>query len=234
MPRKQRMYLPGIPAHVIQRGNNRDACFYAEQDYREYLSWLKAATDKYQVELHAYVLMTNHVHLLLTPSDEIGISKVMQSVGRRYVQYINHRYKRSGTLWEGRHKGNIVDAEDYLLSGYRYIELNPVRARMVQHPGEYRWSSYRYHAYGEINRYITDHALYTALGKQKEQRWERYRSLFDVVLDPDEVQKIRKAAAFSTPLGNDHFREQIEAALNRSVGYARRGRPVMVKEERVV
>jgi len=175
MPRKRRMYLPGIPAHVVQRGNNRDACFFDEQDYREYLNWLKEATEKYRVALHAYVLMTNHVHLLMTPSDEAGISKVMQSVGRRYVQYVNHNYRRSGTLWEGRHKGSIVDAEDYLLSCYRYIELNPVRAGMVEHPGDYSWSSYRHHAYGEKNREIIDHPLYIALGQQNEQRWACYR-----------------------------------------------------------
>ncbi len=169
MPGKRRMYLPEVPAHVVQRGNNRDACFFAEQDYHEYLNWLKEAVDKYRVELQAYVLMTNHVHLLMTPSDEIGISKVIQSVGRRYVQNVNHGYKRSGTLWKGRHKGSIVDAEDYLLSCYRYIELNPVRAGMVNHPGEYPWSSYRHHADGELNRYVTDHALYKAPGLDSEQ-----------------------------------------------------------------
>jgi len=223
----------GIPAHVVQRGNNREACFFAEQDYHEYLNWLKEAADKHQVEIHAYVLMTNHVHLLMTPSDEIGISKVIQSVGRRYVQYVNHGYRRSGTLWEGRHKGSIVDAEDYLLSCYRYIELNPVRAGMVNHPGEYPWSSYRHHADGELNRYVTDHALYKALGLDGEQRWESYRSQFDVALDADEVQKIRVAEKFSMPLGHDRFRKQIEAALNRSVGYTKRGRPVTVNEERI-
>lgn len=223
------MYMPGIPAHVVQRGNNRDACFFDTQDYREYLNWLKEATEKYRVALHAYVLMINHVHLLMTPRDDSGISKVMQSVGRRYVQYVNHNYKRSGTLWEGRHKGNIVDAEDYLLSCYRYIELNPVRAGMVEHPGDYPWSSYRHHAYGETNRQIIDHPLYIAPGEQNEQRWACYRSLFDVALDPEEVQKIRNAVTFSVPLGNDRFRAKIQAALNRSVGYEKRGRPVKKK-----
>jgi len=156
---------------------------------------------------------------------------VMQSVGRRYVQYINHCYKRSGTLWEGRHKGSIVDAEDYLLSCYRYIELNPVRAAMVEHPGDYPWSSYQCHAFGELNRYVTDHALYNALGEIDEQRCENYRALFEVALDSDDIQKIRKAVTFSAPLGNDRFRAQIEAALNRSVGCEKRGRPVKKREK---
>ena len=146
MPRKSRMYLPTIPCHVVSRGNNRDACFYADEDYLFYLECLGDACDKYAVALHAYVLMTNHVHLLLTPRDELGISRVMQSVGRRYVQYINYTYRRSGTLWEGRHKASLIDADRYLLACYRYIELNPVRANMVVDPADYRWSSYRVNA----------------------------------------------------------------------------------------
>ena len=124
MPRKPRMYLAGVPCHVIQRGNNRDACFYAEQDYQFYLDCLQDAGRRYRVAVHAYVLMTNHVHLLLTPKDTEGISRVMQSVGRRYVQYINFEYQRSGTLWEGRHKASLVQAEDYLFTCMRYIELD--------------------------------------------------------------------------------------------------------------
>lgn len=143
MPRKARMYLPGVPCHVISRGNNRDACFYSDDDSLFYLTCLQGACQRYGVSLHAYVLMSNHVHLLMTPAREDGISKVMQSVGRRYVQYINMNYRRSGTLWEGRHKSSLVDAEDYVLACYRYIELNPVRAGMVEHPADYRWSSYR-------------------------------------------------------------------------------------------
>lgn len=138
MPRKQRMYLADVPAHVIQRGNNREACFYAEQDYLFYLDCLQNACERYQVAVHAYVLMTNHVHLLMTPATQEGISRVMQSLGRRYVQYINYEYRRTGTLWESRHKASLVDAENYLLTCYRYIELNPVRANMVNHPGDYR------------------------------------------------------------------------------------------------
>ncbi len=142
MPRKPRVFLPSVPCHVISRGNNRSVCFFTDQDYCFYLECLYEACSKYGVILHAYVLMTNHVHLLLNPSDEIGIPKVMQSIGRRYVQYVNMRYRRTGTLFEGRYKSSVVDAEQYLFSCYRYIELNPVRAYMVEHPLDYRWSSY--------------------------------------------------------------------------------------------
>ena len=142
MPRKPRMFLAGVPCHIIARGNNRSVCFYADADYLFYLECLNDACIKYGTVIHAYVLMTNHVHLLITPSTTSAIPKVMQSVGRRYVQYINKTYRRSGTLWEGRYKASSVDAEAYLLACYRYIELNPVRANMVKQPIEYRWSSY--------------------------------------------------------------------------------------------
>lgn len=178
MPRKPRMYLADQPAHIIQRGNNRDTCFYAEQDYQFYLNCLSDACQRYRVAVHAYVLMTNHVHLLLTPQTAEGISQVMQSVGRRYVQYVNYEYRRSGTLWEGRHKASLVDTEAYLLTCYRYIELNPVRANMVPHPGEYRWSSYRSNALGDSNILLTPHPLYMGLGQDPLSREQAYRDLF--------------------------------------------------------
>jgi putative transposase len=148
MPRKPRMYLPSIPAHIVQRGNNRDACFFSDDDYLYYLEVLGQGLRRYGVKLHAYCLMTNHVHLLMTPKDNVGISRVMQHLGRLYVLYINRTYRRSGTLWEGRHKASLVNAEEYLLTCYRYIELNPVAAGMVNTPEQYRWSSYRWHAWG--------------------------------------------------------------------------------------
>ena len=136
MARLSRLYFPGCAQHVTQRGNNRDACFYAEADYKAYLAFLKDAATKYQVAIHAFVLMTNHVHLLVTPGNEQGVSRMMQAQGRKYVQYFNFTYGRSGTLWEGRYKSTLVDAEHYLLTVYRYIELNPVRAGMVAHASD--------------------------------------------------------------------------------------------------
>ncbi len=231
MPRKPRMYLAGVPAHVIQRGNNRDACFFHEDDYRFYRQCLVDACDRYGVSVHAYVLMTNHSHLLMTPKREDGISRVMQSVGRRYVQYINRTYRRTGTLWESRHKASLVDAESYLFACYRYIELNPVRANMVPHPADYPWSSFRAHAYGEPDPLVYNHPLFYALGADSEAQAAAYRELFCTDLEPGLVHEIRKSARFSVPLGNDRFKDQVERVLGRSVGHAGRGRPVKQRSE---
>jgi putative transposase len=220
------MYLPGVPCHVLQRGNNRGACFYANDDYAFYLEVLAEACRRYQVELHAYVLMTNHVHLLLTPQSVDGVSRVMQSLGRRYVQYVNKTYRRCGTLWEGRHKASLVDAERYLLTCYRYIELNPVAAGMVEHPGDYRWSSFGTNAWGIRNDLVSPHALFIALGDDPSSRQSRYRELFAGELPRESVHQIRTALDFSMPLGNDQFWRQVEQALGRSIGHAKRGRPV--------
>lgn len=152
MPRLLRYALPDVPQHIIQRGNNRQPVFFHADDYRFYLVCLQEAAATQGSAVHAYVLMTNHVHVLLTPRWPTSIAKVMQSLGRRYVQYINTTYHRTGTLWEGRYRASLVDAEPYLLACYRYIELNPVRAGMVQHPEEYPWSSYRWHALGQARR----------------------------------------------------------------------------------
>lgn len=225
MPRKPRMYLPDMPYHVIQRGNNRDATFYAEQDYQFYLDCLYDACSRYKVSVHAYVLMTNHVHLLMTPATVNSISLTMQSIGRRYVQYVNKEYSRTGTLWESRHKASLVDKENYLLHCCRYIELNPVRAGMVTHPQAYRWSSYACNANGESNKLIQPHALYNALGLDATERLEAYRALFRHELDASVLGCIRNAAMFSMPTGDNRFREQIERVLNRKLGYAKRGRP---------
>lgn len=225
MPRKPRMYLPEIPAHIVQRGNNREPCFFAEDDYQFYLDRLGKALKRYHVKCHAYVLMTNHVHLLLTPSDEIGISKVMSLLGQHYVQYINHTYRRSGTLWEGRHKASIVYADEYLLLCYRYIELNPARAAMVETPEDYPWSSYRHHAWHKTNPIINDHEYYLRLGQTEEERSYAYRELFKVELTERDVHTISHAFHYNYPLGNDRFKEKIEATLRRQVGYAKQGRP---------
>ena len=143
MARFPRIVIPGQALHIIQRGNNRQPCFFADDDYRYYLDSLKEAAVRCGAQVHAYVLMTNHVHLLLTPESVQTPSLLLQSVGRRYVRYVNHGYRRSGTLWEGRYKSTLIDSDRYLLTCSRYIELNPVRARMVGRPGDYIWSSFR-------------------------------------------------------------------------------------------
>ncbi|HQQ63938.1 MAG TPA: transposase [Pseudomonadales bacterium] len=225
MPRKTRIFMAGMPCHVIQRGNNRSACFYADDDYLFYLDALADACQRFHVALHAYVLMTNHAHFLMSPQDETGIPLVMQSLGRRYVQYVNKTYRRSGTLWEGRYKSSLVDAENYLFACYRYIELNPVAAGMVAHPGDYRWSSYCANAGGREDALVTPHERYLWLGKNREERAASYRELFAVALPKNIVHDIRIASTFSAPLGNSRFREEIEMATGMKVVRTKRGRP---------
>src|SRR5512139_748805 len=190
MARKLRMYLPGIPAHVVQRGNNRAVCFFCDDDYLFYLELLRQGLRRFGVQLHAYVLMTNHVHLLMTPEKEDSISRLMQHVGRNYVLYINKSYRRTGTLWEGRHKASLVDADSYLLSTYRYIEMNPVAASMVATPDEYQWSSYGWHAWGNRNDLITDHPLFDALGISALERQHAYRELFRYQIPDADLHQI--------------------------------------------
>ena len=171
MPRRPRLSLAGIPWHIIQRGNNRSACFYADDDYRKYLDTLKEQAIKFDCAIHAYALMTNHVHLLLTPARQDSAALLMKHLGQRYVQYINRCYRRSGTLWEGRFRSCLTQSEDYVLACYRYIELNPVRANMVQCPGDYPWSSYRANGDGRANPLLTPHAEYLRLGKGVRPQW---------------------------------------------------------------
>jgi putative transposase len=209
--------LPGQPQHVIQRGNNRAVIFADEADYLCYLQMLAEAASRYGCKVHAYVLMTNHVHLLVAPESEKGISRVMQSLGRRYVQYFNYRYRRTGTLWEGRYKATLVDTEQYLLTCYRYIELNPVRAGMAGHPGDYRWSSFNHNGLGKSDALITHHEIYQALGPDDIQRQQHYRALFDQVIDSKTVDDIREATNKGWVLGNDSFKQQIALLLDRQL-----------------
>ncbi len=230
MPRKTRMYLPNIPAHVVQRGNNRNACFFCEDDFQYYKEVLGEGLRRYQVSLNAYCLMTNHVHLLMTPVDETGISKVLQHIGRLYVAYINKTYRRSGTLWEGRHKSSLIDDEHYLLACYRYIELNPVTASMVEKPEEYAWSSYHHNAVGKPDAIVTPHRCYMELASEPALRLERYRELFRHHLSAYDIHEIRRCLSANQVLGKSHFKAQVETALGRSLGYPQRGRPKGVRE----
>jgi putative transposase len=217
--------LPGIPQHVIQRGNNREPCFCDETDYCRYLDDLKEALQNNGCALHAYALMTNHVHLLLTPSSDNAISHTMQDLGRSYVQYINRTYKRSGTLWEGRYKASLVDSEAYLLICMRYIEMNPVRASMVSHPGGYRWTSYSRNAYGKPNTLITPHSLYLTLGDSLEECQHSYRELFGNQLGKHELHTIREALNQELVLGREDFKDKIESMTQRQSRRGKDGRP---------
>jgi putative transposase len=175
MPRRARITMAGMPVHLIQRGNNRHACFFADEDHFCYLHHVKELADKFDCWVHAYVLMTNHVHLLVTPDSAQGISLLMKHLGQRYVQYINRSYRRNGTLWEGRFRSCIVQSEAYLLRCQRYIELNPVRADMVSHPRDYPWSSYRANAEGQPSSLVSPHALFENLGRTAQERRAAYR-----------------------------------------------------------
>lgn len=225
MPRRPRIIIPNVPQHIIQRGNNRTVCFYADEDYTKYLEWLKEYADQTNCQIHAYVLMTNHVHLLASADKPEMISAMMKALGQRYVQYINRTYKRSGTLWEGLYKSCPTQAEAYLLSCQRYIELNPVRANMVQHPADYQWSSYRTNAQGELNNLISPHELYKRLGLDDTNRQSAYRELFRYQLEPKIVDEIRQATNGNYVLGNTDFVQQIERALDRRVSPGKAGRP---------
>lgn len=223
MARLRRLYYPGVSQHIIQRGNDRQACFYGDADYAVYLDKLKEAGRRYHVQIHAYVLMTNHVHILATPKDEEGISRMMQSIGRYYVRYVNHTYKRTGTLWEGRFKSTLVDSEQYHLVVSRYIELNPVRAGMANHPAEYPWSSYHGNGLGKQIKLLTPHETYTALGKTDEQRQQAYRLLFRGRITESTLQEIREATNKGWVLGEGRFRAQVEEVLGRAASPRPRG-----------
>jgi len=225
MPRRPRIVLPNIPLHLIQRGNNRQVCFIADEDYRFYLDWLAEYATGTGCHIHAYVLMSNHVHLLVSSPYGEAVGKMMKALGQRYVQYINRTYRRSGTLWEGRYRSCLTQAERYLLTCQRYIELNPVRAGMVAHPAEYRWSSYRTNAQGESSSLIVAHDVYKALGQDAASRQAAYRELFRYELEPGLVDEIRKATNGNFALGNTRFAEQVAAELGRRVVRAKRGRP---------
>mgnify|MGYP001826003121 FL=1 len=229
MPRKPRFNLPGVPQHIIQRGNNREPCFYSSDDYQKYLDDLKQSAKKYDCRIHAYVLMTNHVHLLVTPMLENGISQMMQALGRRYVNYINTSYHRTGTLWEGRYKSWLIDSEMYLLTCMCYIELNPVRAGMVDYPEEYIWSSYTQNAQCLNSGIIKNHPVYLTLGKTVEERQFVYRGLFQRYMENDLIHQVRDAINHELVLGRSEFKDKIEKILNRQTRLGKAGRP-SVKE----
>jgi putative transposase len=231
LPRKPRFNLVGIPQHVIQRGNNRDPCFYAREDYQRYLNDLHESAVKFDCRIHAYVLMTNHVHMLVTPITTQGVSQMMQALGRRYVYYINKTYKRTGTLWEGRFKSSLIDSDEYLLTCMRYIELNPVRAAMVNHPGEYKWSSYHANAQGYKDALLESHPLYSALGDTPIKRQHAYRELFRIHIDDELIHDIRESLNHELVLGRSHFKDRIEAITKRQVRLGYPGRPGIEEEQ---
>jgi putative transposase len=225
MARLPRLDLPQVPQHIVQRGNDRQPCFVADEDYLSYRSDLADAAALCGCAIHAYVLMTNHVHLLVTGAERGAVSHMMQRLGRRYVACFNARYGRTGTLWEGRFKTSLIDSQRYLLTCYRYIELNPVRAAMVVSPAEYPWSSYRHNAQGEPDPLVTPHTQYLQLGPDPATRQATYRGLFADALGEDELANIRAHVQQQKALGTSRFQAEVEALLARKVMVRPRGRP---------
>ena len=227
MPRRARVRIAGTPLHLIQRGNNRGACFFTESDYLFYLRHLGELAERFGCAIHAYVLMTNHVHLLVTPIDANSASLLMKNLGQRYVQYVNRTHGRSGSMWEGRYRSSMVQTETYLLRCHQYIELNPVRAGMVGDPGDYRWSSYASNAGGRIDPLLTPHAEYLAIAAEASARRAAYLALLRVGLNQTDLAGIRRATNAGYALGAEPFVEEIERVSGRRAREGKPGRPSM-------
>lgn len=210
MARYSRLVLPGVALHVVQRGNNRGACFRADGDYLTYLAHLRHLSRKYECEVHAYCLMTNHVHLLLTPPGSEACGLLMRDLGRCYVPYFNRRYERSGTLWEGRFKSCLAESARYVLACYRYIELNPVRAGMTADAAGFPWSSHRVNLGYSADPLVKPHAEYQALGSDTQSRRAAYRGLFAQGFAPDLLKRIREATQGGYPLASDAFKASMQ------------------------
>jgi putative transposase len=200
MPRQARHIQPGVPLHVVQRGVDRQRCFRAESDFQRYWELLEMHTRVNNCEVHAYVLMTNHVHLLLTPCADFG--GVMKSIAQQYTQYFNRQYRRTGPLWESRYRAHAVQDDVHLLTCQRYIELNPVRAGMCESAGAYRWSSYRHNADGKEDDLVRPHSVFLALSPTSETRRRHYRALFNVAIAPAQIDAIRASTVSGRPFGN--------------------------------
>jgi putative transposase len=195
MSHRQRVFVEGLTVHVTHRGNNKMATFRAESDYELFLWFLAFAARKYRLRVHAYTLMTNHIHMMVTPETAIGLARGMQSLGRRYVRYFNDRYDRTGTLWEGRFRAALIVDERYWLTCLRYVEMNPVRAGLVGVPESYRWSSYRAHALGARDPIVASHGLYEALATTADRRQEAWRQICAPALEIERLKALRKSIA---------------------------------------
>ena len=225
MARLPRLTLPGHPHHVIQRGNNRQAIFADPADYEMLLALLEEHAGKSGVAVHAYVLMSNHFHLLATPETDQGIPQLMQAVGRRYVRYFNQRHARSGTLWEGRYRSTLIHAERYLLQCMVYMDLNPVRAGLVADAGQYRWSSHAHYVGGHHDRLVSPHPLYWALGNTPFSREAAYAELVRSGLAIGDQQALTDSALRGWALGPPDYLAELQKRTPRRLTKARAGRP---------
>ncbi|MDK1024686.1 MAG: transposase [Gammaproteobacteria bacterium] len=229
MPRRSRNYIPGYPYHIVQRGNNRTRCFRNDNDCLYYLALWERMAQRYGLAVHAYCLMTNHIHFLATPQQVDSISRTTKDVGSNYARYFNKNYDRTGTLWEGRHKSSLIQADPYLISCYRYIELNPVRANLVRSPIQYAWSSYPANALGTPS-WITPHSVFLELGSSSQERCGRYHRLLEQSLPKKELDTIRHAINCCVPTGRPEYIKRLERKFGISFGNSSRGRPKLVKK----
>ena len=225
MPRPPRIDVPGVPQHLVTRGHDRRDCFFRELDRVVYLKYLEEALEQSACDMHAYVLMSNHVHLLVTGRFERSISRLMQFTGRRYCRYVNRAYERTGTLYEGRFKSSLIESEAYLLECMRYIDLNPVRAGIVDRPDRYPWSSYRQNAGGDPRGFLKPHYEYLRLGSDRYTRAAAYSQLVAQPLADEQLERIRNASAKNGVLASDEFKNALQIRLAREVSIVGPGRP---------
>ena len=234
MARQARLVIAQQPHHILQRGNDRQLIFRDDDDCQQFLVWLREASRELRIAIHAYVLMPNHLHLLASPAQSDGLSKMMQWLGRHYVPYFNRKYDRVGTLYQGRFKAIVIDSERYFLTCSKYIELNPVRCGMVSHPADFGWSSYGHHVGSKIDPLVTDHGMYWSLGNTPFQREAAYRYLVEQGLTPAEVASVTDATLKGWPLASTQFKKTLQKRLQRSIGPGQRGRPKKVASAIVV
>lgn len=225
MARLPRLTAPGYPHHLIQRGNNRQPIVHDDEDRERLLAGIREQAAAAQVAVHAYVLMSNHLHLLVTPATAEGVPRMMQALGRGYVRHFNRRHARSGTLFEGRYRGALIEAERHLLACMRYIDLNPVRAGMVAQPEDYPWSSYRHHAGLRDDAWLTPHPLYWALGNTPFARQAEYAKLVQGGLDEGQRAELGRAAHGGWVLGSADFVAGLEKRTERRLTRLAAGRP---------
>lgn len=216
MARKANFNLPGVPQLIIQKASNQDPCFFVDKDYLAYLDILKDAAETFNCHIHAYVLMSNHVHLLVTPYSDSGVTQLIQTVNRQYTAHIGRTYGRTDPLWAGNYHSCPVDINEYLLDVMRYIELNPVRSEQVEYPGDYRWSSYHRNALHKPDDVVHPHPSYMELAKSEIERAQRYQALCELPLSVVRLEEIRTAQYDEQVLGHDAFRDKIREVTERA------------------
>ncbi|MES2069129.1 MAG: transposase [Pseudomonadota bacterium] len=229
MARLSRLVISNQQHHIMQWGNDRQAIFRDADDYASFLSWLGEAARQFKVAIHAYALLPDHLHLLATPSDAEGLSRMMQWLGRHYVPYFNRKYQRAGTLWQGRYKATVMEPEAYFLKCCSYIELSPVQAGLAREPADYAWSSYLHHIGARHDAVITDHSLYWGMGNTPFQREAAYKDLLEQGVSSKDREALLHATEKGWLLGSAAFKLDMEKLTTRRVVPGKRGRPRLQK-----